>query len=105
MNTKSSGASVLVKTVQAFVDGLETGAEFENRYMSFMRSNRDSLEMLRWNSETDDAFDRIFTAVDMFCTDADLRRDGDYDEHQLRAEIVRILGAAVPQKPPNSGGV
>jgi hypothetical protein len=64
-----------------------------------MRSNRDSPEMLRWNSETDDAFDRVFTAVDVFCADADLRRDGDYDQHQLRAEILRILGTVVPQKP------
>jgi hypothetical protein len=83
-----NSAKKIFKLLRMFVEGKISATEFEEKYIRLWRKMRDSGELSSINSKTDDALDKLFTAVDAYCPDETLRDDNDIDENQL-LEVVK----------------
>ncbi|MFC3491255.1 colicin immunity domain-containing protein [Glycomyces rhizosphaerae] len=68
-----------------FAQGRMTAIAFEGAYLNLWRRYRDL------GVPTTKEVDRLFTDVDVFCCDPELRNAGDLDEEGLRAVVVRFL--------------
>jgi hypothetical protein len=78
-----NSAKKIFELLRMFVEGKISATEFEGKYISLWRKMRDSGELSSINSKTDDALDKLFTAVDAYCSYETLRDDNDIDENQL----------------------
>jgi hypothetical protein len=69
-----------------FSKGEITGRSFENSYLKTRRKSR-----TRNFGQFNDLDAKVFSAIDAFCDDPDLREPGDLDEGGLRAEVEAAL--------------
>lgn len=77
--------------ILSFLGGTKTPSSFKVEYMKLWRSCRDSGELSDLNALSAGAFDRIFTALDGYCEEIELRDDGDLDERQLFDAVAATL--------------
>jgi len=66
-----------------FIEGKLSPIDFETEYLSLWRKARDDGSLSELNEVTEDALDKLFTAVDVYCPNEELRDEFDINEAQL----------------------
>jgi hypothetical protein len=79
-----------VCVVNDFILTRSNASDFALHYAVLWRECRDSGALEELNASTQNAFDRIFSAVDAFCEDPSLRDVSDLDQTQLFEEVQTI---------------
>jgi hypothetical protein len=74
-----------------FLKGELSAVAFEARYLAEWNRWRDDGSLARETPEARDVYNRIFTSLDVFCSDPALRNQYSIDEHQLRIEVKSLL--------------
>lgn len=77
--------------IKAYLDHDLDADTFKREYMCLWNRYRGTSEHYCINKNSGGSVDRIFTALDCYCPDPDLRREYELDEHQLRAEVQEIF--------------
>lgn len=80
----------LLRLINDFIDDSITASNFEDNYINEWRNYRDFGEQSNINENTREYFDRIFTTLDIYCSNPDLRGENDFDDEQLLKEIIKI---------------
>ena len=80
----------LLRLIDSFLSGDLSALAFEIEYMDAWRSYRDSSDIIKVDEKTQFYIDRVFTALDTYCADPELRDDGDLDENELLSEVIRL---------------
>ncbi|MBA5808755.1 hypothetical protein F9883_12805 [Morganella morganii] len=80
----------LLKLINDFIHGSVTASDFENDYINEWRNYRDFGGQSRVSESNQEYFDRVFTALDIYCSNPDLRDENDFDDDQLLNEIIKI---------------
>jgi len=88
MNGLEAQARMLIGDL---LSGATSPGAFKERYLQTWRNCRDAGVFDAMNASTSQAFDRVFSAVDVYCEDPALRDFNDLDEAGLIKEIERIL--------------
>jgi hypothetical protein len=73
-----------ISLITSLVDGSVPICDFEKQYLNMFKNETGMLTEVEY-----DALDFLFSSVDAFCADDDLRDDDDIDEKQL-LEDARI---------------
>jgi len=81
----------LISIMRSFVEGHITAVEFEKQYTELWKEYRDSDKLHELNKAFSGIFDSMFTTLDCFCSDADLRDADDLDEQQLLSCVQNAL--------------
>ncbi|WP_425593358.1 colicin immunity domain-containing protein [Morganella morganii] len=63
---------------------------FEIDYMNEWRKYRDLSFSRELSKNNQEYFDRIFTALDIYCSNPDLRDENDFDDSELLNEVIKI---------------
>lgn len=74
--------------IQSFLDRRITAAEFEEGFLSSFKSEPNGMSHSLFL-----LLDKLFSDVDAFCADEELREDDDLDEDQLREACAEALAA------------
>lgn len=77
--------------VQGFLSGDISAPTFELEYASLWRKFRDSGEYKLLDNDIARRLDRVFSALDCYCADPDLRDEGDLDDNGLMREVRTII--------------
>ncbi len=80
----------LLKLINNFIHGSIPASEFEKNYINEWRNYRDFGERSGIDESTQEYVDRVFTALDIYCSNSDLRDENDFDDEQLLNEIIKI---------------
>lgn len=64
---------------------------FEKQYMALWREVRDTEDYGRANRKNGGLYDHIFTSLDCYCAEPELRDESDFDEEQLYEEVERLM--------------
>jgi hypothetical protein len=80
----------ILTLIDSFVSGKLCASEFEKHYSASWREYRDSDVSKSAGKETQRYFDAIFSAVDSYCADPDLRDEEDLDEQGLLDSVVSL---------------
>lgn len=83
-NLMSGISNKYISLITSFVDGNLPVCDFEKQYLDMFKNEAGTLTEVQY-----DALDFLFSSVDAFCADDDLRDDDDIDEKQL-LEDARI---------------
>jgi len=89
--------NTLLDIVGAFLADKMTAPEFERQYMHEWQRCRDEKLLSAESLIARGAYNQIFTALDCYCSDPQLRGPKDIDEHQLREEVV-VLFAVIKRE-------
>lgn len=81
-----------MNTMISFADGRISAVEFEAQYSELWKAHRDSDTLYELNKAFIGIFDSMFTTLDCFCSEPDLRDDDDLDEQQLLSFVRDALG-------------
>lgn len=76
--------------IDSFLSGVLSASEFDKQYLDAWRYYRDSDDVSNLEVNTQVYLDRVFTTVDQYCSDSELRDDDDLDDCQLLSEITRL---------------
>jgi hypothetical protein len=74
----SSVSNKYISLITSFIDGDIPVCDFEKQYLDMFKNETDTLSEIEY-----EALDFLFSSVDVFCADDDLRDDDDIDEKQL----------------------
>ena len=74
----SSVTRKYIGLITSYVDGDMPVCDFEKQYLDMFKNETEMLSEIEY-----DALDFLFSSVDVFCADDDLRDDDDIDEKQL----------------------
>ena len=92
----SSNPEILVDRLNQLIDDLLShqipAPAFEKQYMELWREARDSGAFRGLIADDANYFDRIFTAVDMYCADVSLRSTNELGDEELEREVARQEG-------------
>ncbi len=80
----------LLKLINNFIHSSITAPDFEKNYINEWINYRDFGEQSGIDESTQEYFDRVFTALDIYCSNPDLRDENDFDDEQLLNEIIKI---------------
>lgn len=80
----------LATLINSFVSGNMNASEFEKKYLTLWREHRDSDESHPLHHDAQRYFDSVFSAVDSYCADPDLRDEEDLDEQELLDSITNL---------------
>lgn len=80
----------LLELISLFIHGKISTVEFERDYIIVWRSYRDYDNKSNINSITQEYLDCVFTALDTYCSDPELRDDNDFDDSELLDEVIRL---------------
>ncbi|KJF76470.1 hypothetical protein UA45_18485 [Morganella morganii] len=80
----------LIRLIDEFIHGEISAPTFEVTYMNEWRKYRDFSEKKGISDNDQSYFDRIFTALDVYCSDPDLRDENDFDDDELLNEVIKI---------------
>lgn len=86
-------SQTLLGFVNSFMRNRLSVTVFSEAYMELWKIERDNKALLKDSSVLSECLSSIFCAVDMYCEDADLRDEHEFDQEQLRCEIARFLEA------------
>jgi hypothetical protein len=78
--------SEYVTLIRNFVEGGVSAHEFERDYLQMFKS-----DVARRPRQQFEILNRLFSDVDAYCADPDLRSDDDIDENQLRTSAGSAL--------------
>ena len=96
MKLKENMINSFMKIPQEYFDGILNEIEFKKSYIKLWKEYRDTDAHYEVNNDYNSILDRIFTALDCYCSDIDLRDDNDFNECQLRAEVENIFKDLTP---------
>lgn len=80
----------LLQLIESFLSGDLSAFVFENAYTSAWRAYRDSGYDNELDEKTQEYVDRVFTTLDLYCAEPELRDEGDLDDHELLNEIIQL---------------
>ncbi|HIE5768754.1 TPA: colicin immunity domain-containing protein [Proteus mirabilis] len=80
----------LLELIDNLISGNISAANFEDNYIVMWRIYRDSNAQNEIDNNTKIYIDRIFTAVDLYCSDPEIRDEHDFDENNLLEEVIKI---------------
>lgn len=80
----------LLALIDSFVSGDVSASDFEKQYSALWREHRDADDTKPTDKETQRYFDSVFSAVDSYCDDPDLRDEDDLDEQGLLNNIINL---------------
>lgn len=80
----------LLRLIDEFILGNISAPNFEVSYINEWRRYRDFGEKKGISYNDQEYFDRIFTALDVYCSDPDLRDENDFDDDELLNEVIKI---------------
>lgn len=80
-----------INTMLSFIDGRISAVEFEAQYSELWKEHRDSDVLYELNKAFEGTFDSMFTALDCFCSDPELRDSEDLDEKELLSSVRSAL--------------
>lgn len=76
--------------VERFVSGGISAVDFEREYMATWRACRDNGQLQDAPVANQRYFDAVFCAVDNYCSDPELRDEGEFDDQMLLDEVFKI---------------
>lgn len=77
--------------INSYSNGAITPVVFEEKYIELWNRYSQTEKYGQFNESTDGAFDKIFSAVDCFCSNVNLRDENDLDENGLYEEVKKIM--------------
>lgn len=80
----------ILTLIDSFASGGLSASELEKKYSASWREHRDSDEPKSTNKDAQRYFDSVFSAVDSYCDDPDLRDDDDLDEQGLLDSVINL---------------
>lgn len=80
----------ILDLIDSFASGELSASEFEKQYSASWREHRDSTGSKSKNKAAQRYFDSIFSAVDSYCDDADLRDEDDLDDQGLLDSVINL---------------
>lgn len=80
-----------INTMLSFTDGRISAVEFEALYSELWKEYRDSDALYELNKAFEGTFDSMFTTLDCFCSNPELRDTGDIDEKELLSSVRSAL--------------
>jgi len=80
----------LLELIETFISGNMSASEFEGNYINIWRSYRDFDNISEVDDNTQIYVDRIFTTLDVYCSDPELRDEGDLDDDKLLSEVIKL---------------
>lgn len=87
----SNSASELFDLIESYLRQDLVASELEAKYLTIWRQHRDSNIIL--SEENQRYIDSVFTALDSYCPDPDLRDKYDLDDKSLFMEIQKLNNA------------
>ncbi|ASW01027.1 colicin immunity domain-containing protein [Paraburkholderia aromaticivorans] len=76
--------------VERFASRGISAVAFERAYMATWRACRDNGQLQDAPATDQRYFDAVFCAVDNYCSDPELRDEGEFDDQMLLGEIFKI---------------
>ncbi|WP_064555864.1 colicin immunity domain-containing protein [Buttiauxella noackiae] len=80
----------ILAMIDSFVSGDLNASDFEKKYSASWREHRDSDAPKSKDKDAQRYFDAVFSAVDSYCDDPDLRDEDDLDEQGLLDSIINL---------------
>lgn len=80
----------LLGLVEDFISGKIPAIEFEEKYITAWRHYRDFADISKVDNDVQIYIDRVFTTLDVYCSDPELRDEDDLDDDKLFSEIIRL---------------
>ncbi|WP_312951379.1 colicin immunity domain-containing protein [Superficieibacter sp.] len=80
----------LLGLIEDFISGNIPAIEFEKKYIAAWRHYRDSDDFSKIDKNIQIYVDRVFTTLDVYCSDPELRDENDLDDNELFSEIIRL---------------
>ncbi len=87
---KNAQVIALLSLISAFLQKKKDAAAFKEEYFLAWRQARDADSLASEGEKINEGLNRIFTALDSYCEDEELRDSNDLDETQLFHEISAI---------------
>ncbi|MDF9617964.1 colicin immunity domain-containing protein [Pseudomonas entomophila] len=84
-------SQTLLEFVKSFMRNRLSATAFSEAYMELWKIERDSKALLKDSTALSECLSSIFCAADMYCEDAELRDEHEFDQEKLRCEIARFL--------------
>jgi len=81
----------LSELVGSFLQGGLTAPQFEAGYMNEWRRCRDYGLLKSESPAVQNVYDAIFTTLDAYCSDPELRGPRDIDEQQMKVEVSALF--------------
>lgn len=79
----------LMQLIDIYTLGEISAPTFESEYFSLWREYRDSSDGKNTSLYFQRYVDSVFTALDMYCSNPDIRDTNDFDEIELYNEIIK----------------
>jgi hypothetical protein len=76
--------------ITSFLERQVSASSFEKQYLELWRKYRENNAFDKFTAEKKEMMEQIFTAVDSYCEDSDLRDDLDLDDEALYDKVKRI---------------
>ncbi|HEB4872591.1 TPA: hypothetical protein R0C45_000731 [Kluyvera ascorbata F0526] len=76
--------------IEDYISGNIPAIEFEGEYIVAWREYRDSDDINKVDKNTQTYVDRVFTTLDVYCSDSRLRDEDDLDDDKLLSEIIKL---------------
>lgn len=89
MFSKKSATNVL-ELIDFFVSGDISASCFEKEYIDAWRNYRDFNDINEIDENTQIYIDRVFTTLDVYCSDPELRDENDLDDNELLNEVIEL---------------
>lgn len=80
----------LLGLIDSFIAGYISPSEFEKKYIAAWRSYRDFDDFSKIHENYKIYFDRVFTTLDVYCPDPELRDENDLDDEGLLSEVINL---------------
>lgn len=85
-------SAVLFEFAKSFVGGRISAIVFSDAYIELWRIERDSGFLQKDEQRLSECLSSMFCAADMYCANSEVRADYEFDDDQLKSEILTILG-------------
>ncbi|UPK80214.1 colicin immunity domain-containing protein [Proteus vulgaris] len=80
----------LLELIDNLISGNISATKFEDNYIVMWRIYRDFNAQNEIDNNTKTYINRVFTTVDLYCSDPEIRDEYDFDEDNLLEEIIKI---------------
>ncbi|AVY93971.1 colicin immunity protein [Microvirgula aerodenitrificans] len=84
-------SATLLDLAKSFVDGEISASDFSDIYINLWRVERDSGIILNDEPHLSECLSSIFCAADMYCADDETREVYEFNDSQLKNEILSII--------------
>ena len=84
-------SATLLDLAKSFTDGKISAPAFSNIYIDLWRMERDSGAIQNDEPHLSECLSSIFCAADMYCADDEAREEYEFNDGQLKNEILSII--------------